>query len=425
MSIEVSVIMIAHQKFHQTLLSLYALESQTFPPASLEVILVDDASTDQTYRLQRLRLPFHFKYVRCEPNVGRSKAKNIGAASASGQVLIFMDAEMLLDPDYVKQHYQLHQSRSPGEAVITGCMQHYNVFTVLDSRFNPEQLTQFKQLYLKAHTKRSTAKALRKRAARSRAKARPLSRQARYVRLLRRLKQTRRGKDSIIRLFSKASIVAGRYQKYAFHTPFYPEVIKRFGSRYEGFHLPYIFVVTHNISLQRSTFDRVGPFNEGFQGWGCEDWEFGYRLYRSGVQILDHPLVKVYHQEHPRSLGSQTKDGLINYRFFFSLHPEFDVGVQSLCWIGKDIFEVNDMVHEYKLMAVKEQYPVLSQACLGLFDQIFHLLIHDLPMTGLLDAAEMGREPGWRARFYEEWSLFKASGGCPKLAASLEWLLSL
>ncbi|ULL16999.1 glycosyltransferase [Paenibacillus sp. H1-7] len=395
MTIEVSVIMITYNKYPQNLYSLYALENQTFNKKKMEVIMVDDASTDRTPKLKHYRPPFHFRYIRCEQNVGRSKAKNIGVDAARGKILIIMDAEMILDPAYVEQHYKLHQADP--NLVVTGCLRHYNAFTVLDRKFNIEQVKLLRQLNRQKN---------------------PRYRRLRIRRIFRKYPKKR--------LFTKRNIAQLKYKKYAYPAPFFREIIERHGTNYEGYHLAYIFVITHNISLRRSTLDKIGPFDEGFKGWGCEDWEFGYRLYKHGVRIVDNPKVSVYHQEHPRSFGAQNKDGLINYQYFFTLHPDFEVGVQALCWIGKNLLEVNDLVVDYKALArqYEQQYPHLIQSFLLLFDTILTLLVNDMPVTNLLNGSETMRDPQWRDAFLAELSQWKASGEYLNLLAHLEWLLS-
>jgi glycosyltransferase involved in cell wall biosynthesis len=393
MSIKVSVIMITHNKYPQNLYSLYALENQTFDLHKMEVILVDDASTDETEKLLNYRPPFDFRYIRCEQNVGRSRAKNIGIEAAIGEVLIIIDAEMILDPAYVEQHYNLHQADH--NLVVTGCLAHYNTFTVLDKKFNKSQLKLFKRLYLKKNSGKLRIRMILK-------------------------------KKAKVRLFKRKSILQRKYKKYAYPAPSFSTIIKQFGKHYEGFYLPYIFVITQNISVRRSNYNLVGPFDEGFKGWGCEDWEFGYRLYRHGVKIIDNPNVKVYHQEHPRNIGNQNKDCLINYKYFYSKHPEFDVGVQSLCWIGKNLFEVNDLVIEYNAMVYQQphQYPHLVQAFHILFEEILTMLIQDKPVENLMIHSEQMQEEQWNSAFFTELSNLKSSGEYPKLLTLLEWLIS-
>ena len=40
-----------------------------------------------------------------------------------------------------------------------------------------------------------------------------------------------------------------------------------------------------NTGVWRSDFERVNGYDEAFEGWGCEDDDFGMRLRRSGVRI--------------------------------------------------------------------------------------------------------------------------------------------
>jgi glycosyltransferase involved in cell wall biosynthesis len=55
-----------------------------------------------------------------------------------------------------------------------------------------------------------------------------------------------------------------------------------------------------NISLSRKTFDSVNGFEE-YTGWGAEDWDFGYRLYRKGYKLkyLSRQAY-VFHLWHPQ-----------------------------------------------------------------------------------------------------------------------------
>jgi glycosyltransferase involved in cell wall biosynthesis len=71
-----------------------ALDSKPIPH---EVIVVDDGSTDKTPSVC-LSFGDKIRYVRVE-NGGVSRARNIGADIASGEWLLFLDADDLLMPD--------------------------------------------------------------------------------------------------------------------------------------------------------------------------------------------------------------------------------------------------------------------------------------------------------------------------------------
>ena len=66
-------------------------------PAADEVIVIDDGSTDETPEICRC-FGAAIRYERVE-NGGVSRARNIGAGMASGEWLLFLDADDLLMPD--------------------------------------------------------------------------------------------------------------------------------------------------------------------------------------------------------------------------------------------------------------------------------------------------------------------------------------
>jgi peptidoglycan/xylan/chitin deacetylase (PgdA/CDA1 family)/GT2 family glycosyltransferase len=69
-----------------------------------EVIVVVDGSTDGTAEtLRSLRLPVPFRVLE-QANAGASRARNQGAASARGEVLLFLDDDMMAAPDLLSRH---------------------------------------------------------------------------------------------------------------------------------------------------------------------------------------------------------------------------------------------------------------------------------------------------------------------------------
>jgi glycosyltransferase involved in cell wall biosynthesis len=76
---------------------LASLEVQTYSP--FEVVVVDDASTDQTQeRLKSVHARYPLRMIRLETNGGAPMARNRGAAEAKGSYLIFLDADIELRP---------------------------------------------------------------------------------------------------------------------------------------------------------------------------------------------------------------------------------------------------------------------------------------------------------------------------------------
>jgi glycosyltransferase involved in cell wall biosynthesis len=79
-------------------LCLRALQEQTYP--HVEIIMVDDRSTDDSVAVAR---SLGVRVVQPEVNGGVSKARNFGAAHASGEILFFVDSDVALDPDAIAQ----------------------------------------------------------------------------------------------------------------------------------------------------------------------------------------------------------------------------------------------------------------------------------------------------------------------------------
>jgi glycosyltransferase involved in cell wall biosynthesis/peptidoglycan/xylan/chitin deacetylase (PgdA/CDA1 family) len=70
----------------------------------LEAIVVVDGSTDGTAELlATLEVPFPFRVI-VQANGGASSARNTGAAAARGEVLLFMDDDMMCAADIVVRH---------------------------------------------------------------------------------------------------------------------------------------------------------------------------------------------------------------------------------------------------------------------------------------------------------------------------------
>lgn len=82
----------------------------------LEAIVVVDGSQDGTAdALGAITLPFPFRVI-VQPNGGAASARNRGAQAASGDILLFLDDDMMADPAMVEQHARSH--RDGADAVL-------------------------------------------------------------------------------------------------------------------------------------------------------------------------------------------------------------------------------------------------------------------------------------------------------------------
>ena len=78
---------------------LEALAHQTLAAGDFEVIVVDDGSTDTTPRVAE---QFGVRVVR-GTHGGPAAARNLGASLATGQFLLFTDADCVPEPDWAEQ----------------------------------------------------------------------------------------------------------------------------------------------------------------------------------------------------------------------------------------------------------------------------------------------------------------------------------
>src|SRR5207244_4549773 len=67
-----------------------------------EVIVVSDGNTDETAREAERVVSPHIKVIEYNRNMGRGYALRCGVAHSSGELVTFIDADMELDPRYIK-----------------------------------------------------------------------------------------------------------------------------------------------------------------------------------------------------------------------------------------------------------------------------------------------------------------------------------
>ncbi|WP_213453326.1 glycosyltransferase family 2 protein [Rhizomonospora bruguierae] len=92
----VSVVIPHRDRSHLLRLCLHAIAQQTHSP--IEVIVVDDGSTDDSVRVAT---SMGATVVRTATNSGPAAARNLGATHARGRVLLFVDSDIALEPDSV------------------------------------------------------------------------------------------------------------------------------------------------------------------------------------------------------------------------------------------------------------------------------------------------------------------------------------
>jgi glycosyltransferase involved in cell wall biosynthesis len=97
---KISIIIPAYNEAQHIKACLKSLANQTLKPQ--QVIVIDDGSTDKTLRiLSGLKIDNLKLKVLKQQHQGAATARNYGASQATGQILVFVDADMEFDPGFI------------------------------------------------------------------------------------------------------------------------------------------------------------------------------------------------------------------------------------------------------------------------------------------------------------------------------------
>jgi glycosyltransferase involved in cell wall biosynthesis len=105
---QVSVVIPTHQRRDALRAALLSLSQQSVPSGSYEVIVCVDGSTDGTLEmLAGFEGPYELRSV-AQAQRGRATACNAAFAEARGEVLIVLDDDMEVVPEFVERHRRHH-----------------------------------------------------------------------------------------------------------------------------------------------------------------------------------------------------------------------------------------------------------------------------------------------------------------------------
>ena len=107
----ISAIICTHNRDNYLGSAIDSLLAQDFP-GSFEVVVVDNASKDNTREVVEARLPNpKLEYV-YEPITGLSVARNTGAKTASAEILAYLDDDAVASSQWLRVLYEAYQSNN-------------------------------------------------------------------------------------------------------------------------------------------------------------------------------------------------------------------------------------------------------------------------------------------------------------------------
>jgi len=109
---EISVVVPTFNRLSTVSRSLERLFEQEVARDCFEIVVVVDGSTDGTAdALRRMKPECSFRVVEQE-NRGPSAARNTGYRTAEGKIILFLDDDMLCNPDLIAAHLEAHKGQN-------------------------------------------------------------------------------------------------------------------------------------------------------------------------------------------------------------------------------------------------------------------------------------------------------------------------
>lgn len=108
----ISVIIPTFNRIDVLKLCLNSILTQSVSSQNYEVIIVDDCSKDNTEEVcNRYVSEYHnVVYIRNQFNQGSATTRNNGIKISKGELLIFLDNDLIVNNDYIEQHIKIHRS---------------------------------------------------------------------------------------------------------------------------------------------------------------------------------------------------------------------------------------------------------------------------------------------------------------------------
>ncbi len=121
-AVPVTVVVPHYESPRALSLTLSALARQTYPRELLQVLVVDDGSPTAPRAGEELGDLDVDVLVQQRRGFGAGRARNLGASVAKGDILLFVDSDMVAEPHLVEAHARWHSAAS--DAVTLGFRSH-------------------------------------------------------------------------------------------------------------------------------------------------------------------------------------------------------------------------------------------------------------------------------------------------------------
>lgn len=118
---DLSVVIATRNRAQQLCRALASLAAQSLPGHLFQVIVVDNDSSDDTAERAASALKqFHHAKLLKESRPGAAAARNTGIAASDGEIIVFLDDDVVADQALLREHLDSHRDR--GNIAVLGAL---------------------------------------------------------------------------------------------------------------------------------------------------------------------------------------------------------------------------------------------------------------------------------------------------------------
>jgi glycosyltransferase involved in cell wall biosynthesis len=278
---KISIIIPAYERIELLRKTLASIECQSYPKELIEVVIVDDGSTidnfENVFNEFSKRLTLYLTRQE-RKGYGLTRARNLGARVSSGEILFFLDSDLILPRNYVASVMYFHHVADSISVLGVRKFINSETITVEDirsSNFDFDNIEKCKS-------------------------ANPHHKNINDV--------DGNSIDWRLSEFDKNNWLLDSKN-------------------------PFRFFGGGHASVSRARFFSIGGYDESFNEWGNEDQEFAYRLWAIGQKFIPLKDIFDYHQEEPSKFEDQAykiTDNKKTNEMLISRCPDFTVRAPSI-----------------------------------------------------------------------------------------------
>lgn len=260
----------------------------------LEVVIVNDGSTNETaeilktFEKDRKRHAYLTAKIYHTANAGRSSARNYGICNSSGEILIFIDDDLVLHQDFVINHLKYHVDKN--------IVVHGQIFSLPYLKFFKDPVNGT---------------------------------------LINEQKNLGALENALLDLYNIKNNIYESVYRTSRLNKFEKDIKNLYSCTVpEESDVRWIGFVGGNVSVEKQNILKAGMFDPmlGHQ-WGCEDLELGYRLYKEGMTFVYSESAANYHMDHYRENINKLHEDA--FKYFLMKHHDISLEVLYDYFSGK------------------------------------------------------------------------------------------